>query len=89
MLNAILKGDVFSITVIKSIRNIKYCALFTGLCYFGILLMIILNGTVDTASWMRSIEYIFKSSIFALFAAVFQELIEKAHEVQSENNLTI
>tara|TARA_Y100001933_G_C18819285_1_gene488504 strand:- start:100 stop:555 length:456 start_codon:yes stop_codon:yes gene_type:complete len=89
MLNAIMKGDVFSFTVIKSIRNIKYCAVFTGLCYFGILLMILFNGTVDTASWMRSIEYIFKSNVFALFAAVFQQLIEKAYEVQSENNLTI
>jgi len=91
LLSYIDKNKAFSELSVKTLKNIKYCAITISILYAGLLPFLVPLAEADDAPGAVGfpIIIIFASSVIAVFAAVLQKLLKNAIDIKSENDLTI
>lgn len=91
LLSYIDKNQSFSELSVKSLKNIKYCAITIGALYVVFMPLIYLMAEADDAPGIILIGMviIFGCMVIAVFAAVLQKLLKNAIDIKSENDLTI
>lgn len=83
------KQNAFSNFSIESLRLIKHCAfVIVGLYAIGITLLISQNA-LHPSLGIIGLSITFASIVVAFFAALLQELLKRALEIKSENELTV
>ncbi|KAA0955909.1 DUF2975 domain-containing protein [Sporosarcina sp. ANT_H38] len=85
------KNQSFSELCVKSIRNIKFCAMTISGLYLLILPFVFLVADLDDAPGLIIVGMvpIFASMVIAVFAAVLQRLLQEAIDIKSENDLIV
>lgn len=91
LLKYIDNNQVFSELSVKVLTNIKYCAIFISMIYLSIIPFVYMLAEKDDAPGLIIIGIVpsFASIIIATFTAVLQNLLKKAIDIKSENDLTI
>ncbi|RDW15520.1 DUF2975 domain-containing protein [Oceanobacillus chungangensis] len=91
LLSYIDKNRSFSELSVKSLKNIKSCAMIISGLYVIILPFIYIVAELDDAPGLIIIGMvpIFASMVIAVFAAVLQKLLKEAIDIKSENDLTV
>ncbi|CAH0347263.1 DUF2975 domain-containing protein [Bacillus sp. CECT 9360] len=91
LLGYIDKNQSFSELSIKSLKNIKYCAITISALYVVFMPLLYLMAEVDDAPGIILIGMviIFGCMVVAVFAAVLQKLLKNAIDIKSENDLTV
>jgi hypothetical protein len=91
LLSYIDKNKAFSELSVKSLRNIKFCAMTISGLYVVILPFVYLVAELDDAPGLIIIGMapILGSMVIAVFAAVLQRLLQEAINIKSENDLTV
>ncbi|MEC3609442.1 DUF2975 domain-containing protein [Bacillus glycinifermentans] len=91
LLSYIDRNQDISELSVKSLKNIKFCAMtFSGL-YVVIMPFVYLLAELDDAPGIILIGMvmIFASMVIAVFSAVLQMLLKDAIDIKSENDLTV
>ncbi len=89
------KGRAITADFVSSLRTIKLCAVaFSVLVIIGAALTIVFARASDPSEDVTHIFalgfiFTFASSVIAAIAALFQQLIQKAVDLKSENELTV
>jgi len=86
------RNEIFSHRAVRALRIIKYCALTTALFILGAeaYLFIFMRGKDDIAGGVMMGGFIILvSAITATAAAVFEQILQNAVEIKSENDLTV
>lgn len=91
LLGLIERGEVFSDQSVKAVKVIKYCALtLLGFVLIGVGYIILGVKDDDRAGPVAlGIYTAFATIVIAVAAAIFQHLLKKAAELQSESDLTV
>ncbi|OHA89005.1 MAG: hypothetical protein A3C70_01930 [Candidatus Zambryskibacteria bacterium RIFCSPHIGHO2_02_FULL_43_14] len=94
LLGYIRQNKVFSLESVKSLRNIKYCAIVLSclIVIAAIYIRVSFNGNADDdpAGFVAvSIVATFISIVVATAAAVFERTLQSAVEIKSENDFTV
>jgi biotin transporter BioY len=91
LLSYIDKNKAFSELSVKTLKNIKYCAItISGLYVVGMPFFYILAELDDAPGVILiGMLFIFASMVIAFFAAVLQRLLQEAIDIKSENDLTV
>lgn len=91
LLGYVDNNQVFSQSAIKSMRNIKYCAItISGFIVLGILcIRLFANGDDPAGPTGLGIVTTFAAIVIATAAAVFQRLLQNAVDIKLENDLTV
>jgi hypothetical protein len=91
LLSYIDKNQSFSELSVKSLRNIKFCAMTISGLYVVILPFVFLVAELDDAPGLIIVGMapILASMVIAVFAAVLQRLLQEAINIKSENDLTV
>ncbi|AXI10185.1 DUF2975 domain-containing protein [Oceanobacillus sp. 143] len=91
LLSFIDKNQSFSELSVKSLKNIKFCAMIITGLYVIILPFVYIVAELDDAPGLIIIGMvpIFASMVIAVFAAVLQKLLKEAIDIKSENDLTV
>jgi hypothetical protein len=92
LLGYIGENKVFSLSSVKALRTIKYCAVILGISIVLAALYIRLfhAGDDDPAGFIAvSIVATFLSAVIATAAAVFEKLLQNAVDLKAENDLTV
>lgn len=92
LLGFIRTNKVFSAPAVKALRCIKFCAIVisVAIALAGIYIKLFHDKADDSAGFLAlSILTTFASIVIATAAAVFQQLLQKAIDMKSENELTI
>lgn len=92
LLGFIGQNKVFSLSSVKTLRIIKYCAsAIAGFIVVGIVVLVITHhGEDDPAGPVAlGIFTTFTSIVVATAAAVFEKLLQSAVDLKSENDLTV
>lgn len=91
LLGHIERGDVFSETAVKCLRNIKYFAMAMSLFFAGMMPWMFSFADQDDAPGIVPIGavVIFACFVVATAAGLFQTLLQKAVDIKSENDLTV
>ncbi|MBI4225336.1 MAG: DUF2975 domain-containing protein [Candidatus Sungbacteria bacterium] len=94
LLGYIRQNKVFSLESVKSLRNIKYCAIVLSclIAAAALYIRVSFNGNADDdpAGFIAvSIVATFISIVIATAAAVFERTLHSAVEMKSENDLTV
>jgi hypothetical protein len=92
LLGFIRQDKVFSLSSVKALRTIKYCAIAIA-CFIvvGIIGLVLTHSGEDDYAGPVSLGVItsFISIVIATAAAVFEKLLQKAVDIKSENDLTV
>lgn len=79
----------FSTKTLFSLKNIKYCALVISVLYMvGFISLLSLNAA-NPGILLIGLVIIFCSAVIAFFAAVLQNLLSRALQLKTENELTV
>ena len=93
LLGYVDKNNIFSPAAVKTIGNIKYCAIaLMGFIAAAISYVFFVSKTTNddgAGAIAVGIITIFASSVIATVAAVFQKLLQNAVDIKSENDLTV
>ncbi|OES44597.1 DUF2975 domain-containing protein [Domibacillus iocasae] len=91
LLSYIDKNQAFSELSVKSLKNIKFCAMTISGLYVVIMPFVYLTADLDDAPGLIIIGMvpIFASMVIAVFAAVLQRLLQEAIDIKSENDLIV
>jgi hypothetical protein len=92
LLGYIGQNKVFSFESVKSLKNIKYCAIILGILIVGAGLYIrIFHASDDDPAGFLAICIVttFISIVIATAAAVLERLLQNAIDIKSENDLTV
>jgi hypothetical protein len=92
LLGYIGQNKVFSLSSVKALRTIKYCAIaIAGFIVVGEVCLIITRHGKDDMAGPISLGIItaFISIVIATAAAVFEKLLQSAVDIKSENDLTV
>ncbi|HEK9099740.1 TPA: DUF2975 domain-containing protein [Bacillus pseudomycoides] len=91
LLSYIDKNKAFSKLSVKSLKNIKYCAITISLLYAVGMPFFYFMAEIDDAPGiiLIGLVIIFASMVIAVFAAVLQKLLKEAIDIKSENDLTV
>ena len=94
LLGYIRQNKVFSLESVKSLRNIKHCAIVLSclIVIAAIYIRVSFNGNADDdpAGFIAvSIVATFISIVVATAAAVFERTLQSAVEIKSENDFTV
>lgn len=92
ILGLVRKNESFSTTTVQAFRTIKYCALITIMFILGAegYFFIFQKGKDDIAGGVAmGLFLLFTSVITATCAALFEQLLQNAVDIQSENDLTV
>ncbi|MDN4865880.1 DUF2975 domain-containing protein [Priestia megaterium] len=83
-------NTAFSELSVKSLKNIKCCAItISGLYVISSPLFYFIGKKIDPPIGLVGIIIIFASLVIAFFAAVLQRLLKEAIDIKSENDLTV
>ena len=93
LLGYIGQNEVFSLSYVRALRTIKYCAI-AGIGFIVVgeawLFTITMGGTDDPAGPRAlGIIFTFVSIVIATAAGVFEKLLQNAVEMRLENDLTV
>jgi len=89
------QNKVFSQAAVNALRTIKYCALLQAAAIVGadaylVISARLLGGTDDPAGALAlGIIATFTSIVIATAAAVFENILQNAVDIKSENDLTV
>ena len=86
------QNRVFSSGSVKTLKNIKYCALLLSISIImaGLYVRIFHSKEDDPAGFlMLCIIITFASFVVATAAAIFEKLLQNAVDMKSENDLTV
>jgi hypothetical protein len=92
LLGYVGKNKVFSPNSVKTLRNIKYCAIVLSILIVtaGLYIRIAHNKEDDPAGFLAiCIVTTFVSIVVATAAAIFEKILQNAIDMKSENDLTI
>src|SRR3989344_9164594 len=96
LLGYIGQNKVFSLSSVKALRTIKYCAIILSFLIVIAAIYIRISFSVksvtddDPAGFMAvSIVTTFISIVIATVAAVFEKTLQSAIDIKSENDLTV
>ncbi|GED18055.1 hypothetical protein AM501_30835 [Aneurinibacillus migulanus] len=91
LLSYIDKNEAFSELSVRSLKNIKYCAITISILYVVGMPLFYLIAEIDDAPGiiLIGLVIIFASMVIAVFAAVLQRLLQEAINIKSENDLTV
>lgn len=91
LLRYIDKNRAFSDLSVKSLKNIKYCAITISILHMLIWPLYYIFAEVDDAPGVIFVGLVvpFASIVIAVFAAVLQKLLQEAITIKSENDLTV
>jgi hypothetical protein len=92
LLGYIGQNKVFSLSSVKNLRTIKYCAIILSASIVMAVLYIRIfhNKDDDPAGFIAlGIVTAFISVVIATAAAVFEKLLQSAVDIKSENDLTV
>ena len=90
LLGYIRRNEIFSQSALKALRTIKYCALaIIGFVAVSIIFMISGDRDDRPAGLFMRLLVTFPSIIVATAAAMFQQILQKAVDMKSENDLTV
>jgi hypothetical protein len=92
LLGYIGQNKVFSPGSVKTLRNIKYCAIILAISIVlaGIYIRIFHSKDEDPAGFLAiCIVTTFVSIVVATAAAIFERILQNAVDMKSENDLTI
>lgn len=92
LLGYVGQNKVFSLPSVKALKNIKYCAIVTGILI--VIAGIYVNMTHhkdDDPAGFTAICFVacFASVVVATAAAIFEKILQNAVDMKSENDLTI
>lgn len=92
LLGYIGKNKVFSLSSVKALKTIKYCAIILSVLIVGAGLYIRIfhaEGDDPAGFLAMCIVTTFASIVIATAAAVFEKTLQSAVEIKSENDLTV
>jgi hypothetical protein len=91
LLGYIGQNKVFSLSSVKTLRTIKYCAIIQSVLIVAAMLYIRASVKDDDPAGFIAISAVatFISIVIATAAAVFEKLLQGAAEIKSENDLTV
>jgi len=91
LLDYIEKGTAFSQLSVKAIQNIKYCAFTISVIYAAAMPLVVVVAEKDDApgAVLMGLVFVFAPLVTGVFAAVLEKLLQKAIDIQSENELTV
>ncbi len=92
LLGYIGQNKVFSLSSVKTLRTIKYCAiLLSVLILVAVVYIRIFHNKDDDPAGFVAIGILatFISVVVATAAAVFEKLLQNAVDIKSENDLTV
>ncbi|MDP2593853.1 MAG: DUF2975 domain-containing protein [bacterium] len=92
LLGYIGQNNVFSLSSVKALRTIKYCALILGASIVMAVLFIMTSHNIDDdpAGFVAmGVVTTFISIVIATAAAVFERLLQSAVDIKAENDLTV
>jgi hypothetical protein len=92
LLGNIGQNQIFSATSVKSLKNIKICAIVLAVLIVGAGLYIkIFHSKEDDPAGFLSLCFVttFITIVVAATAAIFERLLQNAIDMKSENDLTI
>lgn len=92
LLGYIGQNKVFSLSSVKTLRTIKYCAIILSISIVmaGLYIKIFHAGDDDPAGFIAMcIVTTFISIVIATAAAVFERTLQSAIDIKSENDLTV
>jgi len=92
LLGYIGQNKVFSLSSVKALRTIKYCAIaIAGFIVVGEVLLLINHDGKDDMAGAVSMGIIMTivSIVVATAAAVFEKTLQSAVDIKSENDLTV
>ena len=91
LLGFIDHNKAFSRASVKTLRNIKYCAVIISGLFIAGMPYIFYVADRDDAPGVAAIGFVIigASFVIATFAAVLQKLIQNAVDIKSENDLTV
>ncbi|OGZ43627.1 MAG: hypothetical protein A3C84_00580 [Candidatus Ryanbacteria bacterium RIFCSPHIGHO2_02_FULL_48_12] len=92
LLGYIGQNKVFSLSSVKTLRTIKYCAIILSISIVMAVLFIMTSHNMDDdpAGFIAiGILATFISAVIATAAAVFERLLQNAVDIKSENDLTV
>lgn len=91
LLGFIDTGHAFSEQSVKTLRNIKFCALIIGIIYMSGVPLLYPFADIDDAPGVLVFGFAIACVPMAVsvFAGVLQKLIQNALDIKSENDLTV
>ncbi|NKI20536.1 DUF2975 domain-containing protein [Paenibacillus dendritiformis] len=89
LLSYIERNHAFSESAAASLKHIKQCAVVIAIFYVLSGVFLGMQGVLFTSIAVIGGVVIFAASTVAIFAAVLQELLTRALEIKSENDLTV
>lgn len=91
LLSYIDKNIAFSELSVRTLNNIKYCAITISILYVVMMPFIYLLADKDDAPGLIIIGMVplFASMVIAVFAGVLQKLLKNAIDIKAENDLTV
>ena len=91
ILSYIENGTAFSGISVKSLKNIKVCAvIISGLYILGMPILFIIADKDDAPGIiLMGMVVVFASLVIAVFSAVLQNLLKSVIEIKLENDLTV
>ena len=91
LLGYIGQNKVFSLSSVKALRTIKYCAIIISVMYVAGMPFLVSVADKDDAPGAVGFGLIFilVSIVVATFAAVLQKLVQSGLDMKSENDLTV
>ena len=90
LLGYIRRNEIFSQRSVRALRTIKYCALaIIGFVAVSVIFMISGDRDDRPAGVFMRILITFPSIVVAIAAAVFEQILQNAVDIKSENDLTV
>ena len=90
VLGYVRQNKTFSPANVKALRTIKYCALaIIGFVAVGLIFMISGDKDDRPAGVFMRILITFPAIVIAAAAGMFEQILQKAVEMKSENDLTV
>ncbi|MEC3544335.1 DUF2975 domain-containing protein [Bacillus thuringiensis] len=90
LLQYIDENTAFSELSVKSLKNIKRCAVtISGLYVLGLPLFHFIAEKMEPPIGLVGLIIIFASFVSAVFTAILQRLLQEAINIKSENDLTV
>ena len=92
LLGYIGQNKIFSLSSVKTLKSIKYCAILLSILIViaGLYIRLFHDKEDDAAGFLAiCILTTFVSIVVATAAAIFEKLLQNAMEMKSENDLTI
>ena len=92
LLGYVGQNKVFSLNAVKTLKNIRYCAIVLSILIVlaGIYIRLFHNKQDDPAGFLAiCIVTTFVSVVIATAAVIFEKILQNAIDMKSENDLTI